>query len=161
MGSRKLIKLLNPATRPLLLFKFFAHSGHSGIHASLFHFSHSKIIVRVCIFSLSVKFYLTENFQNGKKKKEKQRKRELITDSHDLLMIFSFLFSRFVGTLLCISGHNCSKCPYGYFRYSRNLTDCYGGTAYYSYFSRKSRVKYIIIGMHLHFCPVSCIHSNV
>ncbi|ESR34927.1 putative wall-associated receptor kinase-like 11 [Citrus sinensis] len=50
------------------------------------------------------------------------------------------------GTLLCISGHNCSKCPYGYFRYPRNSTDCYGGTAYYSYFTRKSRVKYIIIG---------------
>ena len=154
MGSRKLIKLLNPATRTLLLCKFFTQSGHSGIQASLFNFSHSKIIVRVCIFSLSVTLY-TENFHNVKKKKRTN------INCRDLLIIFSFLFSPFVGTLVCISGNNCSKCPYGYPRSPRNSTYCYRSTGYYPYFTKKTLVKYIIIGMHLHFCPVSCIHSNV
>ncbi|XP_024046954.1 wall-associated receptor kinase-like 8 [Citrus clementina] len=50
------------------------------------------------------------------------------------------------GTLVCINGNNCSECPKGYYSYSSNSTYCYGGSGYYTYFAKKSRVKYIIIG---------------
>ncbi|KAL9412071.1 hypothetical protein AB3S75_045646 [Citrus x aurantiifolia] len=59
------------------------------------------------------------------------------------------------GTLVCVRGYNCSECPYSYSSdsnnstyssVSRNATDCYGGSGYYTYFAKKSRVKYIIIG---------------
>ncbi|KAH9647649.1 putative wall-associated receptor kinase-like 11 [Citrus sinensis] len=49
-------------------------------------------------------------------------------------------------TLVCISGNNCSKCPYGYSRSPRNSTYCYRNTGYHPYFTKKALVKYIIIG---------------
>ncbi|GAY53652.1 hypothetical protein CUMW_150760, partial [Citrus unshiu] len=50
------------------------------------------------------------------------------------------------GTLVCVRGYNCAKCPHSYSSVSSNPTYCYGGSGYYTDFAKKSRVKYIIIG---------------